>query len=228
MADGMVSTIVSGINFRAVREDTCDERIAGEVVTRDVYRMRAMHAEGVVVDAAVDIGAHIGSWSLLVRSLWPKAQVVAFEPWPSSYGLLEHNVGGYDIKAINAAVIGDATTARCMSVTPPGKPLNTGAVRLKDDGIPIEVITVAAVLREVDCIDVLKLDCEGAEVDILETAATLGALWRVGYIAGEYHQCHVPDAWPRIQRALAATHTVEQGRSGRSTGMFFAQPNGTV
>ena len=199
------------------REGTCDLQIAREVITRDVYRMRAMRA---AVAFAVDIGAHIGSWTLLVKSLWPEARVLSYEPWPENYKLLRQNV---TTETVNAAVIGDATTARCMSRKCPGKIPNTGAVRLKSDGIPIEVVPISTVLHPAEQVDVLKLDCEGSEVDILETAARLGLLQRVGYIVGECHQCYVPDAWERIQAALKATHVVEQGRVGRSTSIFFAE-----
>jgi len=57
-------------------------------------------------DVVFDIGAHFGYFSLLFATLvGPKGRVVAFEPTPSTFSLLEHNVAGLDnVLAVNAAL----------------------------------------------------------------------------------------------------------------------------
>jgi len=205
-----------------VRTGTWDARIARSVVRRDSYRMRALDVD---VKVAVDVGAHIGSWSLLVKSLWPGARVLAFEPWPENFAILQRNVAGHDIEATRAAVVGEVVAEHRMAPNRFDQLCNTGGVRLQAEGVDVDVVTIAAVLAEAGEVDVLKLDCEGSEAAILEAAAENGLLRRVRYVVGEFHNCYAVGSRLRIEAALAATHTVEV-RSGSKgvTGLFYARP----
>lgn len=123
----------------------------------------------------VDVGANIGVYTLNIRAR-TASPLLAFEPEPSSFRLLSHNVAanglaGVTVKncacgdrtgelafhgGINGAVAGRAGEA--------GSTLSVPVVRLDDE------------LRGVSAVDLIKIDCEGFEWHVLngcrETMAT--------------------------------------------------------
>jgi len=114
----------------------------------------------------VDVGANIGVYTLNIRSL-SAAPLLAFEPEPSAYRLLCHNVAANSLDAvtvkncacgdstgelafhggINGAVAGRAGEA--------GPILSVPAVRLDDE------------LRDIGAVALIKIDCEGFEWQVL-------------------------------------------------------------
>src|ERR1017187_3034714 len=82
-----------------------DLDVIDEVVTRDMYGMR-MYAKSYPAPSLVlDIGAHIGSFCVLSKPLGPDVPVIAFEPNPESFELLQANTSEWpDVTCVNAAV----------------------------------------------------------------------------------------------------------------------------
>jgi hypothetical protein len=62
-------------------------------------------------------------------------------------------------------------------------------------------------------IGVLKMDCEGAEAEILEAAGP--ALDAVDFLVAEYHVALVPDVLPRLTRVLEPSFDVRISDGGR-------------
>ena len=56
------------------------------------------------VSTIVDLGAHVGMFSLLARFLHPRAEIFAVEPNPDNYEMLNRNVQFLDIHTINCAI----------------------------------------------------------------------------------------------------------------------------
>ena len=85
----------------AVRADSerChwDIGICNEVVTSDCYHVQALR--DIDIRTVVDVGAHIGSFSVLAASLWPSAKIVAFEPDNENFALLRENTARYGVVA---------------------------------------------------------------------------------------------------------------------------------
>ena len=128
----------------------------------------------------VDVGANIGYYTLLCASLVGKrGRVVAFEPDPDNFRLLERNVrlnGCDQVVTVPKAVSSERGTTRLYLDA-----ANRGAPSLRQSNVPVlrgsvEVETV----RLDDClndsmgtqsVDVLRIDAQGAEWQIL-TGAT--------------------------------------------------------
>lgn len=150
----------------------------------------------------VDIGAAIGDFSVLA-GLEASNQVYAFEPFPESFELLERNIALNDLDNIEAIPKAVSGTAGWLSLdVRNGEPLmmGTGASTQSANGsIEVEAISLADVLDHVggDPIDLLKLDCEGAEYDILLTASA-ATLSQVHRIVMEYHQFTGPSRLPEL------------------------------
>jgi FkbM family methyltransferase len=138
----------------------------------------------------VDAGAHAGQFSTIVHALCG-ARCVLIEANPVLAGRLIAPPGGTVIPAALGAADGEASFV--FRENPEGGSINT---RSLDDGnqtTPIEVISLDTLRRRlnIDRIDVLKLDIEGAEFALLEhTPATL--LADIRQITVEFHD-FVPD-----------------------------------
>lgn len=129
-------------------------------------------------DVCVDIGAHIGYYTLLAsRLVGPDGHVYAFEPSPVNYRSLASNLarnGVANVTALQIAV--GAISTRADLYEGPGT--NTGGATLspllgaRRGGQPVvevEVRPVADSIPEADWarIRVIKIDVEGYEVEVL-------------------------------------------------------------
>jgi FkbM family methyltransferase len=137
-------------------------------------------------DVCVDIGAHIGYYTLLASKLVGAAgHVYAFEPSPGSYDALRANLDRNEVAnvtAIRAAVGETAGTANLYE----GPGTNTGGATMQGvladrRGLrkPVEV-DVRPVTAEISATDlrrirVIKIDVEGTEVDVLCSLAPVFA-----------------------------------------------------
>lgn len=141
----------------------------------------------------VDVGAGLGDFVVRVARHCPESRVYAFEPLAASYALLLENV------ALNRL-----TNVRTLPVALAGK---SGTLYLSGDAgqlaersrtfcgaeedatTPVEAISLDQAFERLgicEC-DFLKIDCEGAEYDILFGAGA-ESLRNVRRIAMEYHE----------------------------------------
>ena len=140
----------------------------------------------------VDIGAAIGEFTIFAALRAAQGQVLAFEPNPRSFSLLQENLrlnGIQNVRAVNAGVWSQAGTMTLDDAT--DEPLQAQTQFSEtacENAESIPVITLEQIRKEFtpQGIDLLKLDCEGAEYPILLSAKpeTLNAVSR---IVMEYH-----------------------------------------
>ena len=136
-------------------------------------------------DVFVDIGAHIGYYSVLAASLvGPTGHVYAFEPSPSNYDLLRRNIqlnGLRNVTALELAI--GASEGRGTLYEGPRQ--NSGLATLnpvygaKRQGatreLAVDIRPVAAVVPREHLVRVraLKIDVEGQELEVLHSLAPL-------------------------------------------------------
>jgi FkbM family methyltransferase len=164
-------------------------------------------------DVCVDAGANIGyTASIMATRAGPGGRVVAFEPAPDTFSLLEGNIAAWQnagIAPIEArqlalsSVAGEATL-----VTPPAYGADTG-------GRTLEVVDTAIDATPVRCstldgeglarIDVLKIDVEGHELALLDGSAELLGPQAIRDILFEEHES---PPTPVSERLTAAGYTV--------------------
>lgn len=161
------------------RRGSHDEQIWTTVRTKNEYGLQDAWTGDVI-----DIGAHIGSFSTMAVSLGAR-KVIAVEPSAENFRLLEFNcddlIRDGRVLALHAACSSTEGKMKSGGDTWP----NTGGINfnLSPDG---EVITVSleSLLDFCEGPVLLKLDCEGAEFDIVCNSD----LSKVGAIVGEYHE----------------------------------------
>jgi FkbM family methyltransferase len=136
----------------------------------------------------IDIGAGLGDFA--VDAAQHSNLVHAYEPFPESFDLLKQNLSLNKIGNVlpmAEAVSSQAGTAQ-LELTGAAVQHKTTNVSGKSKVIGVSAITLAEALFRLNgfrC-DLLKMDCEGAEYDILMQADE--ACWqRIGQIVLEYH-----------------------------------------
>jgi FkbM family methyltransferase len=157
----------------------CDlsDEIAREVCLTGYYEppvtrllQRRLHAGGTMVD----VGANWGYFSLLAAAAVGTAgHVVALEPDPRQFLALDSNIrlnGFTHVTAIRRAAA--ATAGRALLVGYSDDAANRGVSRLGDGfsdrpSFEVECATVDSVVNNLPRIDAIKVDVEGAEIDVL-------------------------------------------------------------
>jgi FkbM family methyltransferase len=180
----------------------------------------------------VDIGAGIGDFSIYAAFGRPDAKVYAFEPYPGSFLLLNENLEQNTIENVfpfQQAVWGNAGELTLdLSV---GEPLQFSSREVvvesgKARQIKVNAVTLADVLTEhaLDSVDLLKLDCEGAEYEILMNAPE-DTLAKIQRIVMEYHNVddeHMHTQLIRFLEAAGYTVSWEQNIVHEEIGYLFA------
>jgi FkbM family methyltransferase len=132
-------------------------------------------------DLFVDVGANVGSYSILAGDLG--AGVIALEPAPDTFALLAENVrlNGYPVTMLKAAAGAACGTARFTS--------GQDAVnRLAADGpAEIEMVTLDTVIGD-RIVAGVKIDVEGFEIEVLRGCEQALAEQRIRLIQLEWNQ----------------------------------------
>jgi len=157
-----------------------------------VYADREYDLPGIDWAAArtiVDIGAHVGSFTIWAAFRARHARFIAVEPNPETFELLTQNIreNGLDdrVLAVNAAV-GPKPGIGSLEFT--DHPLGTRLAPEMGTGRKVSVQTVSGLLGTagIGDIDVLKIDCEGSEYSVFE-AMSSDSLRSIKALACEYH-----------------------------------------
>jgi len=139
----------------------------------------------------IDIGAHVGIVAIYLARRYPGIRVLAYEPQPDNYARLLRNIA--------ANGVAEQVIPHLLAVTGDGRDLalhgdgaiNSGGWTAYGTGGAVQTPIASTTLRDifatyqVDRCAVLKIDCEGAEYEILQGAGDL--LGWVDYLAGEFH-----------------------------------------
>lgn len=117
-------------------------------------------------DTVLDLGAHIGYYTLLFAKLvGPKGRVIAFEPDPTNYSLLVRNVreNGYvNVECVNRAVSDSSRTGRLYLSPRTSGDHRTHAVRGRR-AVPIEMTSIDDAIGDAKGLALVKMDIQGAE-----------------------------------------------------------------
>lgn len=146
-------------------------------------------------DIVFDIGANVGVFSLYA-SLVKGVRVFAFEPHPKNFKKLVFNVNQNkknNIECLEYA-LGLKNEDRFMieGVIPGGHKVSKRESKESTEGmLKVQSITLNSIMEklEIDRIDFVKLDCEGAEGEIISSLGIEG-LKRIDKIAVEFHDNH--------------------------------------
>ncbi len=126
----------------------------------------------------LDCGSNIGVSVLRYKELYPSSKIVAFEPDPDIYQILRYNIIANnlsDVEAIEAAVWNKSGTLEFIKC-PFNNDTQAGHLNLSQDYNSDRIITVRTVwLGDYiqTPVDFMKLDIEGAELEVLRSCQHL-------------------------------------------------------
>jgi FkbM family methyltransferase len=170
----------------------------------------------------VDVGANIGYNTVhAARLAGPRGRVVAIEPTPDNLEVLRRNVAasGLDNIVVEPVAAGRAAGTRDLFVRGEKSAVNSlfpdSCYAHVTDVIPVSVVPLDELVA--GAVDVVKIDVEGAELDVLEGMPRILQARRTALIV-EWHPLlqqlagYAPDALPhwlleRGWRLQAASHT---------------------
>ena len=163
-----------------------------EVVVRDEeYKFLTSHLPA--AETVIDLGANIGLSSLYFAYHWPSCRILAVEPNPETYNILESNLAPLfrsgRCRTLQAAVWN--SHVKLSSSQAPGhfsafsvhEAAESDTANARINGKTMAEIIAHSGFK---AIDLLKVDIEGAEVQLFD--GSVDWLSRVGSIAIEFHQ----------------------------------------
>lgn len=142
----------------------------------------------------IDIGANVGFFSLYMLYRFPGAKILAYEPMPYNFGVLEQyqqQFRHFDFQVYQKAIGGKNEKITLNASTLNGYTTMATVFKNEKKGHQIEVdalsLDTICEQHQLSQIDFLKLDCEGAEYDILYKASA-ETLEKIDIMSIETHQ----------------------------------------
>jgi FkbM family methyltransferase len=159
------------LNYR----DDSDLSVIEEIFVDKMYRS----VEQIISNTKnplLDIGAHIGLFSLYARVLNPQVKIIALEPEPTNFALLKDNLKLNHVKNIfpkQVALIANNQTQTELFISENSH--NHSTIKQLNQSTNKQIIVPSANLEKIikqnkiDKIGLLKMDIEGAEFTIFKS-----------------------------------------------------------
>ncbi|AWI90317.1 hypothetical protein C0214_19905 [Methylobacterium sp. DM1] len=182
-------------------------------VFRQVFGDREYDVPGLPERASVvfDLGSNIGLAALFFADKYPGAKIVSVEPDPDNFAMLRENtIGVYGIETEQAAVWTASGTISFATTSETGEDLGAWGGQTLEAAAPSQsVVSVRAISIPdlmsrygVERIDVLKVDIEGAELELFSRNASW--LEQVDMVLVETHDRFKPGTEAAVRDAVRA------------------------
>ncbi|GAB4456929.1 MAG: hypothetical protein OHK0029_15730 [Armatimonadaceae bacterium] len=181
-------------------DETCIRQAFIEVVIEDAYGLQSFPKP---VKTVLDIGANCGIFALAAREAFPTSTIHSYEPNPALEPYLKHQSSQATFSYFMEAVQKEQGFVN-LSVT--GKSLETRSEVAESGNVPA-VAFRTTVERIGGSVDFVKMDCEGAEWEILEDRE---AWQNVQYVALEYHRFQGQTDQDALDKVLACGFSIEK------------------
>ena len=180
---------IAGIPIQVL--DSADSQAAELValeLQRDFYELNKIQFAN--ADIVIDIGGHIGLFSIFLALRFPDIVIHSFEPFPENSDLFRRNLALNSVNNVQLhpmAVSGDGRFLEMVT-----NPRNSGGAtcnsqtlsHCRTNMIPSTTLDNVFNSLGIQCCKLLKIDCEGSEYEVLLSTHNLS---RVKYLCGEFH-----------------------------------------
>jgi FkbM family methyltransferase len=151
-------------------------------------------------DSIIDVGAHIGLFSLFVSQFCKKGKIFSFEPIKENFELLKENIKINEIK--NISIFNEAVSDISSKITLYQNEDEAGHSKFikTSNSVQVNAISIKEFFdnENIENCNLLKLDCEGSEYEIIESLPE-NYLKKVDKIIIEYH---LADTKPELLEEL--------------------------
>lgn len=180
----------SGEVFKVVNTNNNLGTILEVFADREYRDLEALR--GVPSPTLIDIGANIGTFTVWALRMLPTARIFSYEPERVNHELLIQNIrlNTLEKRALAyKAAVGGTSGERSLSIAGESSGKNSVSFQI-GSGVSemVPCTTLDAIFQDnhiVHC-DCLKIDCEGAEYELLYNASA-GTLKAIDMIIVEYH-----------------------------------------
>ena len=133
-----------------------------EIWENQIYKFTAKNETPFIIDCGANIGLSVIYW----KYLYPKSKIIAFEPDPWIYELLEENVDTFDLDNVNLRQYAVWSSYTKLNFQPDDSVGGKLVIEINKSSL-IEGNTFR--LRDLlnQFVDMLKIDIEGAETEVL-------------------------------------------------------------
>jgi FkbM family methyltransferase len=205
-----ISVRPSGVKYPVkLRLRTSDISVYHDILVRGECDVQL---PGFVPRTIVDAGANVGMASIYYANKFPAAKIIAVEPEPSNYAVLVRNVSPYsNVVTINAALWNrDGKISLAVGGEGTDAFSKWGFVTREGDGTKVRAMTMQTLMTEtnLDFIDLLKMDVEGAEKEIFENCEWVA---KVKVIAIELHERLKPGCSASVSAAIGDFQQWQRG-----------------
>src|ERR1700730_1245135 len=189
-----------------VRVGTSDAWVYRQILLRGQYALDLPFTPQTIVDA----GANIGLASIYYARRYPQARVISVEAEASNFEILCRNVAPYpNIVPIHAA-LWNRDGFIGVSEPSPRTSDKWAFVTHEGDGARVRAITMRTLMREfnIESIDLLKVDIEGAEKELFEDSGWADGLQS---LAIELHDHFKPGCGTAVNAAMSDFYRSRRG-----------------
>jgi FkbM family methyltransferase len=172
--------------------------VAKEMFVEEQYAIPELEAPRLIVDLGSNIGASIAFF----RARFPDARIIGLEPDPSTFPRLQRFADQAPRVEVHPWAIASESGRLSFHQQPDSWASSLASAR--DENLPtVEAISLDDLRRrlQIERIDLLKLDVEGAEWQLFEHPASFDAC---NVLVGELHFQGHDHALERVHEALAA------------------------
>lgn len=217
--------------FRGIRQPvwlrtgTTDLGVMREIFLDHDYDFKIEVDPLVIVDA----GSNIGLASVYYALRFPRAMVYSIEPEKENFEVLEVNAKTFtNIIPVRAALWGESTVVK---VVDPGRgehgfvtEKSTAQLQIGDETVKAITISDMLVEYDLDAIDILKMDIEGAEKEVFEHSQDWVS--KVSILIVEIHERFKPGCLSAFLTATEGMHTLyERGKVVAKVSQSLARKN---
>lgn len=157
-----------------------------EIFLSEEYYFESEHPRPVIIDC----GANIGMSVLYFKFLYPDCSVIAFEPNPFAFVLLERNIYQNNLKNVDLKNIGLSNTETIIQFFIGENKGGLSSSMIKERGgentISIQSGRLSEFMQDTT-FDLIKMDVEGVETKVLEDLLSADKLGNANKYIIEYH-----------------------------------------
>jgi len=166
----------------------------------------------------IDAGANIGLTAIFFAAKYPNSKIVAVEAEAANFRMLQKNVAAYpNILPVHAALWSHDGEIAVGQPDPKGGAGGEWAfVTHEGEGDRVRALTMRTLMEEseIDKLDLVKMDIEGAEREVFKSCDWTESL---KCLMIELHDRFVPGCSEIVNRAMAGYHSFKVGE----TTIFF-------
>ena len=161
-----------------------------EIFIRQEYSLPLESSHPLILDC----GANIGLATIYFKRRFPSSRIIAFEPSPVSFSRLTSNIKHNNLRDVELRneALGGRDGPVMLTRRKGSAEGHAASVAIPEgdgsDSAPVKCTRLSTVIEQLESVDLVKLDIEGAEYEVLADLDKCGQLGRIASFIIEYHE----------------------------------------